>query len=118
MTNWKTLFAWTRLRRPGSAPVPQLPTKIFPVEQNKPDVPREYQGLYTYLERRYASVVVLTFSQIEALNGFSLPTLAKTERDWWTESVNTRRHSPAWTGAGRTAAPNLGAGTITFERPV
>ena len=88
------------------------------MEQSTPHVPGEYRALYTYLEHRYASVVVLTFEQIEALLGFALPTPARTERGWWTNSVDTQRHSAAWTGAGRTAAPNLGAGTITFERPV
>jgi len=87
------------------------------MEQSTPHVPGEYRALYTYLERRYASVVVLTFEQIEALLGFALPTLARTEREWWTDIVDTQRHSAAWTGAGRTAAPNLGARTITFERP-
>jgi hypothetical protein len=61
-------------------------------------------------------MVVLTFEQIEALLGFALPATAKTEREWWTDVVGTHRHAAAWTGAGRTAAPNLGAGTITFER--
>lgn len=87
------------------------------MEQSTPHVPGEYRALYTYLERRYASVVVLTFEQIEALLGFALPTLARTEREWWTDILDTQRHSAAWTGAGRTAAPNLGARTITFERP-
>ena len=88
------------------------------MEQSTPQVPREYQGLYTYLERRYASVVVLTFEQIEALLGFDLPTRARTEREWWTDTVDTGRQWAAWTGAGRTAAPNLAAGIVTFERPV
>jgi hypothetical protein len=88
------------------------------MEQSTPYVPGEYRALYTYLERRYASVVVLTFDQIEALIGFALPTLARTEREWWTDIQDTQNHSAAWTGAGRTAAPNLGARTITFERPV
>jgi hypothetical protein len=83
-----------------------------------PRVPGEYRALYTYLEHRYASVVVLTFEQIEALLGFALPTPARTEREWWTDILDAPCHSAAWTGAGRTAAPNLGAGTITFERPV
>ena len=88
------------------------------MEQSTPRVPREYRGLYIYLEHRYASVVVLTFEQIEALLGFALPMLARTEREWWTDVVDTQRHCAAWTGAGRTAAPNLAAGIITFERPV
>ena len=83
-----------------------------------PHVPREYGPLYTYLERRYASVVVLTFEQIESLLGFSLPAPARTQREWWTGIVQTQPHCAAWTGAGRTAAPNLAASIITFERPV
>lgn len=88
------------------------------MEPSTPHPSGEYRALYTYLERRYASVVVLTFEQIEALLGFALPPPARTEREWWTDGVDTQRHSAAWIGAGRTAAPNLGAQTITFERPM
>ena len=87
------------------------------MEHSTPHVPREYWGLYTYLEHRYASVVVLTFEQIEALLGLALPTPARTEREWWTDTADTQRQWAAWTEAGRTAAPNLSAGIITFERP-
>lgn len=88
------------------------------MEQSTAHVPREYRALHAYLEHRYASVVVLTFEQIEALLGSALPPLARTEREWWTDTLNTQRHSAAWTTAGRTAAPNLDAETTTFERPV
>ena len=88
------------------------------MEQRTPDVPREYRALYAYLEHRYASVVVLTFEQIESLLGFTLPALARTDSAWWTDIVDTQRHRAAWTEAGRSAAPNLAAGTIAFERPV
>ena len=88
------------------------------MEESTSNVPREYRALHTYLEHRYASVVVLTFEQIEALLGFALPTPARTEPGWWTGIVDTQPHSAAWTGAGRTAAPNLTAGNITFERPL
>ena len=87
------------------------------MEQNVQHVPREYRALYAYLEHRYASVVVLTFEQIEALLGFALPGAARTDRAWWTEIVDTQRHCSAWTEAGRTAAPNFAARIITFERP-
>jgi len=118
MTGWTILLAWIGTRRPRSAPVPQRATRIFPVEQSTPHVPGEYRALYTYLEHRYASVVVLTFEQIEALLGFALPKPARTDRDWWSGIVDTQRHSAAWTEAGRTATPNLRAETITFERPM
>jgi hypothetical protein len=119
MTGWTLLLGWVGIRRPLAAPVPQRATRILPLEQSTPHVPREYRALYTYLEHRYASVVVLTFEQIEALLGFALPMPARTEREWWTDVVDTRGHHCAtWTGAGRTAAPNFAAGIITFERPV
>jgi hypothetical protein len=92
--------------------------RIFPMEESTPTVPHEYLALYTYLEHRYASVVVLTFGQIEALLGFALPAPARTQREWWTDVVEIRPHCAAWTIAGRTAAPNLPAGVIRFERPV
>jgi hypothetical protein len=118
MTDWTNLLGWVGIRPSLAPPVPQRATKIFALEQSAPHVPREYRALYTYLEHRYASVVVLTFEQIEALLGFALPTPARTEREWWTGVVDTQHHCAAWTGAGRTAAPNLAAGIITFERPV
>jgi hypothetical protein len=77
----------------------------------------EYRALYTYLEHRYAAVVVLTFEQIEALLGSPLPARARTEQDWWTGGkAHLPPHSAAWTEAGRTATPNLSARTVTFER--
>jgi hypothetical protein len=118
MTNWTTLLEWVGMRRRRSAPPTLRAPRIYALEQRAPHVPGEYRALYTYLEHRYASVVVLTFEQIEALLGFALPTPAGTEREWWTDTEDVQRHSAAWTGAGRTAAPNLGARTVTFERPV
>jgi len=80
-------------------------------------VPPEYLSLYTYLEHRGASIVVLTFEQMESLLGFALPDRARTERDWWTgEAAATDLHCETWTMAQRAATPNLGARTVTFER--
>jgi hypothetical protein len=79
----------------------------------------EYLSLYTYLVNRYANVVVLTFGQIESLVGFTLPEPARTDREWWTRARTSEpqaQHSDAWTLASRTATPNLGAGTVMFER--
>jgi hypothetical protein len=115
---------WTILLEPlqtwwrHATPVAKRPTAVFERER-APRVPAEYLSLYTYLEHRYASIVVLTFEQIEALLGFALPAPASTEPDWWTAAaVPARWHSAAWTGAGRTATPNLPARTVRFERPV
>lgn len=104
-----------RWRRGGPFSAP--PAAIFPIQHSISRVPAEYLSLYTYLERRYASIVVLTFEQMEALLGFALPASARSERDWWTGGpALTNRYSEAWIGAGRTAMPNFSARTVTFER--
>jgi len=108
-----SLSKWRR--RP--TPVSQSARSSLPPEQTAPHVPGEYLSLYTYLEQRYSSIVVLTFEQMETLLGFALPASACSERDWWTRpAMPRRRHSAAWTTAGRTATPNLVAKIVTFER--
>ena len=82
-----TVLEWVRIRRPRSTPVRHRVTIAFPVEGSTSDVPREYRGLYTCLEHRYASVVVRTCEQIEALIGFALPAAARTDREWWADSA-------------------------------
>jgi hypothetical protein len=116
MADWAARLERVWTRWPRSAPASGRPTRIFPLEQSAPHVPREYRALYIYLEHRYASVVVLTLEQIEALLGFALPAPARTDREWWTDGADAHGHCAAWTGAGRTAAPKLAAGIITFER--
>jgi hypothetical protein len=117
MADWTTLLEPVRTWWRRAPPVSERPTAAFPIERSTLRVPAEYVSLYTYLEHRYASIVVLTFEQMEALLGFTLPASASTERDWWTgAAVHTHRYSAAWIGAGRTARPNLSARTVTFER--
>lgn len=117
MTDWAALLEPLRAWWRQAAPVPERPTAIFQAEPRHPRVPAEYLSLYTYLEHRYASIVVLTFEQIESLLGCALPAPARTEKAWWTgAAVQTQDQSAAWMGAGRTARPNLSAQTVTFER--
>ena len=115
--DWMTLLEPVRTWWQGVPPVPERPVPVLQFERSTPRVPAEYIPLYTYLEHRYASVVVLTFEQMEALLGFALPPSACTEGNWWTgAAVGADRHSAAWTGAGRTAIPNLSARTVMFEQ--
>jgi hypothetical protein len=78
----------------------------------------KYLLLYKYLEDRYATTVVLTFAEIEDLLGFALPDQARLCREWWTdaETLPVPNYSDSWTLARRTAAPNLQARTVVFER--
>ena len=117
VTTWATIRGWIGRRgRRDDRTVPPWGSPP-PTERRASRVPGEYQSLHSYLEHRHAAVVVLTFDQIEALLGLPLPTLASTERDWWVDAaVPVNRHSEAWLDAGRTAAPNLSARTVTFER--
>ncbi len=80
----------------------------------------QYQGLYTYLHERFANRLVLTFSQIEDLLGFSLPEAACRESTWWRSetTVVPSAQSNAWALAGRTATVNLSARCVVFERSV
>lgn len=113
MTLLEWVFTWWRRTTPASAPG----IAVAPREVPRPRVPAAYLSLYTYLEHRYASTVVLTFEQMESLLGFALPVPARTEPDWWTGAVlRTDGHSTAWTVAGRTATPNLPARIVAFER--
>jgi hypothetical protein len=107
----------TRLRdwwRREDAPVS---LRVTARDEAKPSVPAAYLPLYAYLDRRYAATVVLTFEQIEALLGFTPPSPAFADAEWWTLSQGSSdRHSSAWIAARRTAAPHLSARVVTFER--
>ena len=90
----------------------------------KPELPPlavsdEYLSLHKYLANRYAQTVVLTFAQIQDLLGFTLPALARVQREWWATADADGTPSPqslSWTEASRTATPNLLAQTVVFER--
>jgi hypothetical protein len=117
MTSWATLFEWVRAQWHRTAPVAEPSAPVFRIERSTSRVPVEYGSLHIYLEHRYASTVVLTFEQMEALLGFALPVPACTDREWWTgAAVRNNRYAEAWLEAGRTAMPNLSARTVTFER--
>ena len=91
--------------------------RITQSDEARPPVPAAYMPLYTYLDRRYAATVVLTFEQIEALLGFAPPSPAFADAQWWTDPGEADdRHTAAWTAARRSAAPHLTARTVAFER--
>jgi hypothetical protein len=111
-----TLLEWLWARWRGETPVRERIT-IAPMPGSTPRVRDGYLPLYTYLEHRYASIVVLTFEQMEALLGFALPEAARLEPAWWT-NIATRGAPDGnpWTVARRTATPNLPARNVRFER--
>ena len=111
-----TLLQWLWASWGRAAPVPERVT-VTPKPPSRPRVRDGYLPLYTYLEHRYASSVVLTFEQMESLLGFALPTAARQEPGWWTSGAgHGARDGEAWTAAKRTAMPNLMARHVRFER--
>src|SRR5580693_5224894 len=78
-----------------------------------------YGPLQKYLTDRYAERVVLTFSEIEDLIGFTLPAVARFDLEWWAEPIADGPRSDqsrSWTQAHRTAVANLRARSVLFER--
>jgi hypothetical protein len=111
MSNWRK---W--LRMPASAS-PLTTTGPQP-ERVSPPPRGRYQPLQTYLVDRYATMVVLTMSQIEDILGFALPEESQADGAWWTGDATTGAgtYAEAWRAAGRTAVPNLVTRTVAFER--
>jgi hypothetical protein len=109
-----TFFGWNSTR--SRTPLLDLGGEQGPAPTHGRRVPREYLPLYQYLEHRYASLVVLTFEQIESLLGFALPAAAATNRAWWTGDIVTDPQTETWRGTGRLATPNLLARNVAFER--
>ena len=111
------MLEWMKKR--GSSPHDEAKADADATNRHGSRKAGKYRWLYEYLEKRYANTVVLTFGQVEDLLGFSLPDVARTDREWWTIldiSTAEARCSDAWTLAGRTARPNLMAQTVAFER--
>ena len=107
------MFDWMR-RSPATE---GLPLTIVPRSgEGMGDGNVEYRRLRKYLQDRYASRVVLTFSEIEDLLGFALPDRARVQQAWWDTAAQPTAQSGAWTGAGRSAAANLVAKSVVFER--
>jgi hypothetical protein len=110
-----TFFGWTSTR--SHTPILDFGRDQGQAPTHVRRVPREYLPLYQYLERRYASLVVLTFEQIESLLGFALPADAAMNRGWWTGDIVTEPQTETWRVTGRLATPNLLARNVAFERP-
>jgi hypothetical protein len=110
---------WNLLKRRVNAAPPERQTRAEPAPSPKRVTCGKGQLLYKYLSERYAQRVVLTFSEIEDLLGFSLPDQARSHRGWWTEGapdVDPLNYADSWRLANRTASPNLLAQTVVFER--
>lgn len=79
----------------------------------------KYAPLYRRLRMRSGRRWRVSFTDLEAVLGFTLPASARLHRPWWSNQRNTRGygHSLAWQLAGwRTAAVDLEHESLVFER--
>jgi hypothetical protein len=78
----------------------------------------KYRLLYKYLQERYADRIVMTFSEVEDVLGFTLPDEAHRDEAWWlpVSGTGTSNHADAWIFASRFATPNVPARIVVFER--
>ena len=113
MVNWREWFRTTPVANASAV-------RTAAVQRLEPHrVGGKYRPLYTYLENRYATTVVLTLSEIEDILGFTLPPGARTDGAWWTvgdPNTPAGAYADAWKSASRTAVPNLVARAVVFER--
>src|SRR4030081_3676542 len=108
---------WDFLKRRGSAAQDERQSRVEAAPSPKRVTCGKGQLLYKYLSERYAQRVVLKFSEIEDLLGFSLPDQARHHREWWTDAatdVDPLNFADSWTLANRTATPNLLAQIVVF----
>lgn len=79
----------------------------------------KYAPLYRYLRARSGRQWRVSFTDVEALLGFTLPRSARLLRSWWSNRRDSHgyAHSLAWQLAGwRTAAVDLEHESLVFER--
>ncbi|NJP08602.1 MAG: helix-turn-helix transcriptional regulator [Leptolyngbyaceae cyanobacterium RU_5_1] len=78
----------------------------------------KYQALQEFLRRSDRQHVTLTFAEIEALMGTSLPGSARSQRAWWSNRSKGALQATAWMNAGYLVEElNLEAERITFQKP-
>lgn len=77
----------------------------------------KYEPLPQFLSGKSASLLRLTFQEIEEILGFPLPKSAYAHEAWWSNNETGHSHARSWLRAGwRTAAIDLAARKVTFER--
>lgn len=79
---------------------------------------RKYRALKNHLERRNGRPEMLSFEDIEAIIGKSLPKSATVHRSFWAnDNEGHHSHARAWMGAGyRVAYVDREQKVVRFER--
>jgi DNA-binding transcriptional regulator YiaG len=78
----------------------------------------KYSPLFEHLQRCNQEAVTLTFAEIEALMGCSLPTSALNKKNWWSNrDSSSALQAGAWIGAGyHIESVDLTQQTVSFQK--
>ena len=77
----------------------------------------KYRPLNDFLLSKQAREVSMTFAEVEAVIGRSLPSSAFTYPAWWANDPTPNRQSEAWMSVGyRTESVDLRRRTVVFRR--
>ena len=92
---------WNRTHTNNSQPPfqPQKQTSPLPIFSDKITIGGKYEALFTLLKGSENNDLLLTFSKIESLLGFTLPSSAYKYQAWLAND-NSHSHAKAWLNAG------------------
>ena len=77
----------------------------------------KYAGLGAHLRTQSSSEVPMTFSQIEAVTGTTLPPKAQYQRAWWSNNPDNNVMTKVWLDAGfETAQVDVAGRKLVFRR--
>lgn len=77
----------------------------------------KYEPLRLWLERQTQDRVRLSFQEVEAVLGFSLPGSARALAQWWANVAGSHVQASAWMGAGwRACQIDVAGEQVSFER--
>lgn len=75
----------------------------------------KYDPLRDYLRARGGEPLAISFDDLEAATGVTLPHAARFHRQWWANGTNAHTQASAWLAAGyKVAGLDLAAGTVRF----
>lgn len=77
----------------------------------------KYEPLKTFLTGRHEGEIPMTFHEIEALIGATLPPAAFKHRAWWSNNRSNSVITHAWLDAGfKTETVDMGSQKLVFRR--
>jgi hypothetical protein len=119
MASWRRVLAWLSgvvqpERHTASERVMSRERTVSPERIVSPGRGSgRYQPLYRYLRDRYADRVVLRFTEIEDVLGFSLPPAARIAQEWWSGGEVAAEASML---GDRSVTVNLATQVVVYER--